>query len=507
MLARSQEGLMSKRRLLVVLGMLVGACGQAGTDPAIGSDSSGTGAGGDTAVTDTAPGASDAQDAGPKVCVPACEAHQACDDGLCANKTCAADTECNPAGGPPAGDKPHYCYKGKCALFQCGKDEDCAAGLTCNTLTSLCYKKNTGCAVDADCVDSDACTADTCDTKTGKCAHKLAFGCCKTAADCDDGSKCTADACDAKTGKCSYTSVPKCCTDDGNCADNSACTADFCDKATGTCKFTAKTGCCDDKGQCDDDLDATDDACVAGKCVHAMAGMPTACQTAVECQATACVTAQCVAGKCSFAKQAGATGCCVDAGSCTTDKACHLNKCTGLVCMTPAAGAIGTHVWQRFDDNKLNGWLVSKDNKTAFFHFNAGHQVSGGGALRYGVPGKQTWSGGFPNKGSITSGDIAIPKGSPKVGFYVWFDGEPASGVHLFGLKVVAAGKETDVWSKNADLKGNTGGAWKLATADLAGFAGKTVKLKFWFDVAADFPKEDGHGLVIDELELLGGCP
>ncbi len=452
-------------------------------------------------------GDSGAVDAGPKVCVPGCKIWQVCTDGICKNKACTDDKACNPAGGPAAGDKPHYCYKGKCALFQCGKDEDCKGGQVCNTLTSLCYTKNTGCAHDADCVDKDPCTADTCVTKTGKCVHKLAFGCCKTAKDCDDGSLCTDDACDPKTSKCAYTSKPKCCTSDGNCADNSSCTVDTCDKATGSCKFTLKKDCCDDDGQCDDDDALTKDSCAKGKCVHAMTGMPTTCKAAGDCKANKCVTATCVSGACSFAKKAGATGCCDKDSACTMDKKCHVNACVGHVCAATPTAQESAHTWYRFDDSGLNGWTVAKGNKTAYFHFYTGHKVSGAGALRYGVPGKKTWSGGFPNEGSVTSGEITLATKTPYASFYVWFDGEPSAGVHQFGLQVVQAGKATDVWTKNKDLKGNTGGAWKAALVDLKAYAGKKVQLRFWFDVAVKFPKEDGHGLVIDQLEVGGACP
>ena len=105
------------------------------------------------------------------------------------------------------------------------------------------------------------------------------------------------------------------------------------------------------------------------------------------------------------------------------------------------------------------------------------------------------------------TGPIFTVPNQAKLTFYVYFDGEPGAGVHLFGLKVVEDAKTTSVWTKNDDLKGNTGGAWKVASVDLGKFSGKKVRLQWWFDVAVQFPKEDGHGLAIDEMRVVGACP
>ncbi len=476
--------------------------GQDGGDT---SDLAGTSSGGSSSggVTDTA-----SADTGPEPCVFECKFHQACVDGLCKNKGCKDDKECNPVSGPKTGDKPYYCYKGKCAAFQCGKDEDCPKGDKCNTNTSLCYEPKTGCAIDADCIDSNVCTADTCDTKTGKCLHKNTSGCCNADLECDDKVKCTEDTCNKVSHTCDFKAKGKCCTEDVNCADSSTCTVDTCDKTSGKCVFTKKKDCCEHDGQCDDSVSGTKDSCIKGSCVHAVAPIAGPCSKVSDCYTSTCAKLTCVHKTCSVTDQKGGSGCCQAATDCPITKVCHAAICGSLQCHTKkiSGGAVGPHSWASFNDFKVDGWTAVNTNKTATWHHYTNHKVGGAGSLRYGVVGKKTFAGGFPNNGTITSKAFKVPAGA-KLKFFVFFDGQPGAGVHLFGIKVVSGSKETDVWSKNADLKGNTGGAWKEATADLSAFAGKSVQLRAWFDVKVAFPKEDGHGLLIDELVVTGTCP
>ena len=101
-----------------------------------------------------------------------------------------------------------------------------------------------------------------------------------------------------------------------------------------------------------------------------------------------------------------------------------------------------------------------------------------------------------------------MPSKSAQGSLQVFFDGEPSAAIHLFGVRVLESGKAAkDVWSKNDNLKGNTGGKWVTAKFDLSPWAGKSVQLQIWFDVAVAFPKEAGFGLVVDELRVEGGCP
>ncbi len=471
-----------------------------------GTDTLAPDSGVDTSVADSA-GAADASagdsgvgDTAPVGCTPGCKPWQTCVGSACKAKSCTDEAACNTGAGPD--DPQHWCVKGVCRAWQCEDDADCGEGNKCNDKTFRCYKAQTGCAFDAQCVDDKVCTDDTCDKDTGACKHTPVTGCCETAADCDDGVACTVDSC--TKAKCAFTAKQGCCTSDGECADSSACTVDTC--KDGACVFTKKPNCCEADGACDDGVDATTDACVKGACVHKLAGMPTTCSSDAACVGTACAKGTCVSGTCSWAQVAGKSCCTTDA-ACASDTACKVDACVGFVCETSAAKGSGTHLWARFDTATTPGWTVQKGNSVAWFHTSDLLSFAGPRGLRYGVPGKKSWSGGFPNKGTATGPALKVPA-QGKLTFQVFFDGEPSAGVHQFGARVVdAAGKATEVWTKNADLKGNTAGKWVTATADLAKWSGQTVKVQLWFDVAVSFPKEAGFGLVIDELRVSGSCP
>ena len=496
---------------VLAISLVFSACSPA-ADPSDGGDvaatTDATGAtadASDTQLTDAAA----AVDAGPQTCDSDCKPWQTCDlaaagGPTCVQKACGAATDCNPAGGPAAGDPEQWCLKGVCVAWQCAEDGDCAAGSKCNTKTYRCYVAQTGCAYDAQCVDDKLCTDDTCIKATGVCVHKAVKGCCESHADCDDGVSCTTDSC--TKGTCQFVSKQGCCTSDGECADSSACTKDTC--KSGSCVFSPIAGCCQGSGGCDDGIDATTDSCTANLCVHALAGMPTTCKVAADCTGTACAKGTCAAGQCSWSQTPVGRACCDKDTQCATDTACVADSCTGFTCKATPVKGDGTHVWQRFEDAALKGWVITKGNSVAAFHSADLLVYDGKRALRYGAPGKKTWSGGFPNKGTARSPSFTAPKTKGALQFQLFFDGEPSAGVHQFGARVVdAAGKATDVWTKNGDLKGNTAGKWVQAKVSLAQWAGKPVTVEFWFDVAVTYPKEDGFGLIVDEMRVLGGCP
>ncbi|MEY3013696.1 MAG: Immune inhibitor peptidase [Pseudomonadota bacterium] len=487
-------------------GWLAGCAGAGGTDGGEPSTAAEVVSGDSAGSVDTGGGVRGGSDAAVEDAEPACTcaAHQHCQDGLCVDKPCTADADCNPPDGPPAGGDTFYCPDGTCRAWQCANDDHCKGGQKCNTVTYKCYQPQTGCSIDAQCVDDDACTNDTCDTETGNCAHAPIKGCCKVAADCDDQDSCTAETCSA--GKCDWKDIAGCCNDAADCDDGDACTTDSC--ASAGCKHVAAAGCCKSASQCNDADALTTDTCDSKtqSCVHALAGAPTSCSKAGDCSAGACAAGACVGGVCSYAPKGGAT-CCQSATTCPLGKACAAPTCAAWACTTSpvSGGKEGPHVSWDFEGG-LDGWTVSKDNATAFFHSSTLWAAHGTSALRYGVPGKATWKAGLPNQGKALSPAFTVPTGA-KLDAWVYFDGEPASGVHLFGLEVVSGGVGTPVWSKNADLKGNTAGAWKPIQVDLSAFAGKSVQLRWWFDVSVAFPKEDGKGLVLDAVRILAPCP
>lgn len=481
----------------------VGASGDdtqaAGGDTALAADSAQTAdsAGADVTTDDAT------VDTGPVGCLPACPAHQSCDAGLCGPKACTAAADCNdPA--PPAGAETFYCPDGTCRAWQCGKDEHCAAGQKCNTINYTCYTPQTGCTLDAQCLDDDSCTDDLCDLKTGSCSHTKFPACCKVAADCDDGDPCTVEGC--ANSQCTWKGVANCCKDDAGCSDGNDCTKDTC--VGGACKYASIPSCCSKDSQCDDGEAATVDACVGSpsNCVHALADKPKTCGAVADCKGTGCAAASCLGGLCSFAPTLAA-GCCETATTCALGASCKAPACQGWSCATTAVtnGNVGPHQSWDFEAG-LDGWTVEASNTTAKFHAAQGWSAHGKGTLRYGVPGKDTWKGGLPNNGAAISAPLVVPAGA-KLTFFVFFDGDPGAGVHLFGLDAVVAGVKTPIWTKNGDLKGNTAGAWKPFTVDLAAFAGKSVQLRWWFDVSVAFPKEDGKGLHIDAMVIQAPCP
>jgi hypothetical protein len=435
-----------------------------------------------------------------------CSPHQVCVEGYCEPKPCALAAECNPASGAGPDETVFYCPDGKCRAWQCGKDDHCAAGEKCNTLTSKCYQPRTGCQHDGQCVDDDACTSDLCDKATGACQHAAIAGCCASDADCAGGPPCTTGVCQA--GTCKWSGVAGCCAGDSDCDDGDPCTADAC-TAKG-CAWTPAPGCCSADAQCDDDDPATADSCALGAkaCVHALPGAPASCAAVADCQLGACASASCVGGACSYGPS-GAPGCCaVAALDCPLGSGCAAPSCAAWSCgtVTVKGGALGPHQGWDFEAG-LGGWTVEQGNALAGFHQATGWAGRGQGALRYGVPGKLGWAGGFPNKGAALSPLFTAPGAGAVVSALVFFDGEPSAGVHQFGLEVVAAGKTTSLWSKNVDLKGNTAGAWKQLQASLAPWAGQQVRLRWWFDVAVAYPKEGGKGLYLDAVRVEGACP
>ena len=436
-----------------------------------------------------------------------CPSHQQCDaGGACVPKVCNTAAECNESGASSA--EPFYCPDGKCRAWQCANDAQCGAGRKCNSLNYKCYDAPKGCTLDTHCLDDDVCSDDSCDKATGACTHSKLQGCCNSAADCDDKNPCTTESCGGSV--CAWKDIAACCSQDADCTDSDACTADSCLKSggpAGKCKHLAAAGCCTKANQCDDGEPATSDSCDAASkaCVHGLPGAPVSCKANGDCVA-GCAAGTCAGGTCSYAPTVGA-GCCQQSATCPLGGQCMAPVCSAWQCQTAkVSGAVGPHLSYDFEQG-LDGWTTENGNATAIFHHSKGWAAHGQGALRYGVPGKESIEGGFPNSGAATSPSFVVPKGA-KVRALVFFDGEPGAGVHLFELlAVLGPGNTQLLWSKNGNLKGNTGGAWKDLAADLSSLAGKTISLRWRFDVAVNFPQELGKGLFLDAVVVEAPCP
>ena len=443
--------------------------------------------------------------ADPAACDPACAPWFTCATGACVSKVCAVHADCNAPVATP-GDPQHWCFKGKCAAYQCSKDIDCPPAQKCNPFTFECVDPPKGCTTVKQCDDADACTTDSCET-TGLCAHKVVQGCCHNDFDCADGKDCTTDTCAG--GACNWVAKGQCCTDGKtDCVDGNACTQDLCQN--GICAHTAAPGCCKSASECDD-LDPTStDGCVGGNCTHVYNGLANTCSGSA-CTQNACAKGACANGFCSYTKLGGANCCTADA-QCLLDGVCQQAACSALTCGLVAVKGSGPYLRYRFDTTAINGWSVEKSSASVYFHFDALTATSGPGALRYGVPGKVSFEDSTANKGAAVSPAVTLPA-SPTLRFWTLLDVEPGSAIHQCGIDVTdsaSGAKLASVWSKNGQLSsGTTGAKWVKQEVVLpANLAGKSVKLRAWFDqLKYDSSNKDKLGWIIDELEILGVCP
>ncbi len=434
-------------------------------------------------------------------CAYACPASQVCAGTECVAKACTADVECND--NSVTDEAQHYCFHGACAGYQCAADADCASPQKCNTLTFLCYTPATGCTYDAMCADNDACTNDTCDKTTGACKYALAAGCCKVDGDCGGGSACVVASC--KAGQCDWQSKANCCQANSDCADGNACTSDTC--AGGKCTNATVPGCCQNAGQCDDNDDSSVDSCTKNQCIHQWIGLATTCASAGDCPGNSCLAGSCLGGQCSYVPKAG-TGCCSSNDACMVNKACQIDACVAHVCQHTLATGAGTHVWWHFDTS-MDGWIADMAHPTAYFHKTGLIYVSGGGALRFGIPDQVSFETGNANKGAATSPVFSVPASPSQLKGWIYLDVEPGTAVHLAGIDLIVGGITTPLWSKLKDLGGSTTGqTWKPFAVDLSPWAGQSAQVKVWFDqVKYDTSNKAKMGFVLDELEVVGPCP
>ena len=273
--------------------------------------------------------------------------------GVCVLEGIAEGGSCDPGDPCVVGAS---CHEGECR----GSARVCDDGNECTS--DVCDQENGGCVYvareagtscdDGDpCSVADACTettcvgvakvcespddpclAATCDPSDGACVTTILVGepcddeaactledvcdaegaCAGIARVCDDENDCTADACDPQTGGCVFTPGV-----DGICDDGNDCTIDTCDPATGACVFTPVGD-----EACDDDNPCTNDSCDIGKgtCAHTpITGLP--CDDEDACTEED----RCALGACS-----GTPIDCDDEDLCTED------SCVGAGCVHEA---------------------------------------------------------------------------------------------------------------------------------------------------------------------------
>ena len=469
----------------------------------------------DDCTTDSCSGGTCAYQAAPGCCSQAAD----CDDGdpctsdicfafQCINSDpeegcCAADGDCADDGNPCATPK---CVNNACVAQPvqgpcCMSDEECEDGNACTTGQCLdtgecTFETVVGCcAADSDCDDKNACTTDLC--FANQCLNsEPAAGCCAEAAECDDSLSCTTDSC--TDGTCKHTPVDdaNCCDADAECADDNICTADTC--VAGQCSNAIVADCCLGNEACEDGNACTTDTCGPdGNCVYApVAGCCTADDTCDD-------NNSCTTDSCQFTTPAGGIGTCQHAAvaNCCDpsegDELAHVSFVPGVVdgvLFNPQQGLVR---WREDGNVAFAGpasMYFGNNGGTSHCGFNSpfGDFVPDGTAT---IPGGQSQA--FP------TGVLALPEGSTvQLEFWARLDVRPAADVDVLQLFVLPGGDADAalVWDKSA-VSSDDYGDWVLQTVDLSDFAGKSINLRWTFDVVSNQGCA-GSGPRIDEVSL-----
>ncbi|MCA9520626.1 MAG: hypothetical protein KC609_06630 [Myxococcales bacterium] len=265
----------------------------------------------------------------------------------------------------------------------------------------------------------------------------------------------------------------KSCQGDTDCNDNNKCTADICDPQTKICKNDPIAGCCLTDTDCDDQNTCTIDSCnEQGQCVH----QNTCCSTDDECKDTNdCTIDTCVAGACVYKLKQDPL-CCVP------------NLLT-----------------KNFDDGTLGGFVVEDDGSQVKWQVTNLRSFSGSYSLYFGDPATHNYSNGSIVKGSATSPEVLIPAGGEaKLRFYVWLRTESSSTHDKVWITALQGDQETQVWAKTA-ITSSDYQKWIAQEVDLTPFAGKPVKLKFYFD-SVDSSLNTYEGVYFDDVRVTMPC-
>ena len=336
------------------------------------------------------------------------------------------------------------------------------------TVTSTCQAKK--CTASANCATGPfTCLAGTC--TDGQCTYSN--GCCKDSSECNDNNLCTTDACLNKY--CKFTATPGCCIGSGDCNDGNACTLDSCPGPGAQCLFSPIAACCLSSSQCDDKNTCTTDVCTTNVCKNTN----TCCSADKDCDdgEKVCTIDICVNKVCTH-KPTGAAGCCVpelfvndfDSGS--------------LKDITIANGTgSSTQGWQL--------WSSASMTKTS------------PGVLYYGDPSAGNFNFGA-TKGTASLPIVNLPAATPShLEFWLYMDTEGGGYDDLSVQLSVDNGAPTSVWLKSTS--GYPVGSWAQISIKLDAYAGKDVKVSFYFDTK-DSIGNGGKGVFIDDLKILTNC-
>lgn len=412
---------------------------------------------------------------GSTCCVPDCTDKECGDDGC--GGTCGACGGCL-----------EECIQGECiSLASC-------AGRVCG---------DDGCGVSCGtCVADSPCWTPSCSAQ-GTCEYQFVDGCCISDAECDDGSdSCTMESC--INNECAYSllDVEGCCLTAEDCAVEDVCMSPLCG-ADRLCHEAPISGCCHDDSECNDGDDI-------------------------------CTTDQCVDNKCKYT-WADLDGCC-------TDFAYALGFDDGLDAdldivnyfdAQQAVGGLGVFL-------ELLGGMALLDMEMGWRVTDKCGSHTPEYALSYGVKdllecgltvipacsysvdivGALASSGGVSpipldleamlgyvdNSGTVTTPELSLP-GGQEYQIHFWIRADVSADVtkDLLELRVLDGAQTTAVWDKTM-LPAGVGPGFQEVTIDLGTtYAGKTIRVQFFFD-AAGTTAPVGTGLTIDDFSVKASC-
>ena len=422
---------------------------------------------------------------------------QDCSDELdCTSDTCAGSGLCS-----------HTVKAGYCALIVNSKQKCVTTGFAnpknpCQKCDPTKEKKKWSASSGATCDDGNSCT------KNDVCAS----GSCKGTYygnQCGDGLGCTDDICDGK-GACANKLKSNYCRIGGKCfkdgaADAKGCAT--CDVTTSQyawtpskaiCKIGAycyakgtadTTGC----GVCDPSSKSNGWSTAPNRCL-----IQGSCYKKDELAPGGCGTCDPAKSKSSFSPVAGK---CMINGKCYKDKIASPSGCgacasaASFTWWTLIAG--GKQTSYTFESG-LGSWTTTAVAGGVGWQVDKGRSHGGKASLYYGDPKKGTYDNGKANKGTATSGLLALPAGQ-KAAFTFWIYLDTESGATHDTLSVMVGSKV--LWTKSSAAYRR----WYPVEIDLSPYAGSSIKVSFVFDTK-DAWANAGEGVYIDDAAVQYQC-
>ena len=140
-----------------------------------------------------------------------------------------------------------------------------------------------------------------------------------------------------------------------------------------------------------------------------------------------------------------------------------------------------------------------------FLDGQSNHTKGGSLAWRYAGSASQTYETGLPNEGSLTSPSIQIPSAGYFLRFWYTTDTE-SSGVH-WDQRWVQISVEGKPFANLLQLSDDPASTWLQSPAiDLSAYAGKRVRLRFYFDTL-DEAANQYRGWTVDDVSILASPP